>query len=194
MKRVVVATSRTLGLACWLSLASIACGQTPGVAETTPPGVASPPTAAPTSLTGTWRRLEDAQQRSRRHQAIDQATESLGWLKRNAAREKLRAVTGASSDLKIVDAGGQVTLEVAGRGTTVATDGRSVRLDGPEKSGTVVAVRDRGDLTIKVAGQGGSRTTTYVPSGDGKTLRLDVEMTGSRLATPIRYQATYIRR
>lgn len=188
-----VDSSTTIGLACWLTIATTGLAEKPAAYAAAPPrGATSAPTTL-VSLSGAWRRQEDARQRDSRHRAIDQATEGLGWLNRNAAREKLRTLTAANDELRISDAGGLVTLETAEHQMTVAIDGAPAKLNSPKMSGTVRAVQSEGNLTVEVASQSGKRTTTYLPSKDGKTMTLDVEMSGARLPTPIRYQTTYIR-
>ncbi|MEN1681280.1 MAG: hypothetical protein AAGJ46_16955 [Planctomycetota bacterium] len=186
--------SKTLALAFSLAIATTAVAQQPSPYGSAPTAAASPAVAAGASLTGTWQPREDAKQRASRHQAIDQATESLNWMMRGKAREKLRSATASSDEVSIADAGQQVTLETPEQRMTVATDGRPTKVSTPEMTGTVRAIRSKGNLTVEVAGERGTRTTTYIPSRDGRTLTLDVQMSSARLAKPIRYQATYLRK
>lgn len=188
-----VDSSTTIVLACWLTIATNGFAEEPAAYDAAPPRGASSAAASLVSLSGSWRRQEDSRQRASRHRAIDQATETLGWLKRNAAREKLRALTAANDELRISDAGGSVMLETAERKMSVVVDGAPAEFSSPKMSGTVRAVRNEGKLTVEVASPSGKRTTTYLPSKDGKTMTLDIAMSGARLATPIRYQTTYIR-
>lgn len=181
----------TLGLTVAVAVASDA--QTPQAPGGYRLASAQQPVASRAPLTGTWRKAETSKQRSGRHQAIDQAIESMGWLKRGAARDKLREVTSSADNIEIVDAGDQVTIAAAEKRITSSTDGRSTKLAGLDSEAAVQAVRVKGNLMVKVTGASGTRTTTYAMSPDGRNLTLEIEMAGGKLPKPIRYQVRYTR-
>ena len=145
------------------------------------------------TFTGTYRHREVAGERSRRYEAIDQATKDLGLLIRGRAREHLRQVTSPPQELTITDKGDQVTVETRGHRVTLTTDGSSRSVTGQNGSGTISALRQQRQFIITIRGKSGGRTTVYHLSDDDQRLTLTVEMNGEKLSKPIRYRAQYVR-
>ena len=85
---------------------------------------------------------------------------------------------------------GDLVVEVAARCILLK---HTVKLNGPNNSGTVQSARQNGSLLVKVDGDKGSRTTKYTLSNDKTTLTMDVSLSNPNLPQPIQFQMTYVR-
>lgn len=186
---------QTATFACLLSFVAPATAQTNAAQNTVASSAANAQEAATSvTLSGNWKRQETAQQQAARFKVIDQVTSKMGRFKRSTAQEKLRAATALKESLSIVDAGNKVTLgPTGGQRMTVTPDGKIVKLNGPNNSGTVQSARQNGSLLVKVDGDKGSRTTKYTLSNDKTTLTMDVSLSNPNLPQPIQFQMTYVR-
>lgn len=146
------------------------------------------------TLTGSWRHTRDAAEQTRRHEAIDRVTQSMGMFMQGPARERLRETTTPAPEITLTDDGARVTIVARGRRVTAPVDGTPTRVTGDREAGTLRARRQNGQLVVTVQGENGTRTTTYALSADGSRLILDVRLESERLSGPLGYRVTYVRR
>ena len=144
-------------------------------------------------LTGTWKHSQDSTEQARRYAAIDEATKGMNKLMRGRAREMLRAKTVPQPGLSLSDSGKSITFVSQDRRLTLTTDGSTARVQNERGTATLRAKRDDGKLVVTSQAQNGVQTTVYRVSKDRTRLVLDISVSGSRLAKPIRFQATYHR-
>lgn len=145
------------------------------------------------SLSGTWRHRGGETEREQRHQAIDEATEDMGFMIRGPARDRLRSVTTPKAQLTLQENGDSVTLGTGERRITLPTDGTATTVSGENGEATMRASWRDGRLVVSASREGGSRTTVYHLSEDGQRLTVLVRMTSDRLGEPLRYRAHYRR-
>ncbi|MEM1414139.1 MAG: hypothetical protein AAGH15_04530 [Myxococcota bacterium] len=152
------------------------------------------PAAAQEGLAGTWQHAGGGQESAAREAAIEAATEELSRMIRSRARGRLAERTTPAPRLQITVAGDAVTITGPNGRLALTVGGPAVRVEGQNGSGQVRATRRGGNLVVTMRGDGGTQTTTYRLSEDGRRLVLQVEMRGERLSAPLRFRATYRRR
>ncbi len=152
------------------------------------------PATAQGGLAGTWQYAGGGDENARREAAIETATEELGRMIRGRARERLGQRTTPAPRLQIALDGDAVTLTGANGTLALTIGGPTVSVSGANGGGQARATRRGGHLVVTLRGDNGVQTTTYRPSDDGTRLVLQVQMTGERLSTPLRYRLTYRRR
>ena len=156
-------------------------------------GIGASVARAAEGLAGSWKLASSNAEASQRRAAIETSTQDLPSFMQSRARERLDERTTPAKDVRIVVAGDQV--ELTGRGQTLFLNvgGPAVPVESEGRRGNARATRRSGNLVITMEGDNGVRTTTYRLSEDGQRLVLDVHFTAQRLATPVRYRATYKR-
>ena len=145
-------------------------------------------------LSGKWIAKESTDQRKTRMQEIERVTKSLGFLVQGKAKERLRKATTPSRDIKIVNGGDQVSIDTSQGRVAAKTDGSTTNVKSSQGSGKVQAVWQQDKLVVTMQASNGTRTTTYQPSKDGRTMTLHIQLTSQSLPEPLRYQVTYVRK
>lgn len=156
--------------------------------------VAVAPATAQGGLAGTWQYAGGGEENARREAAIETATEELSRMIRGRARARLGERTTPAPRIAITVNGPSVTFNGPRGSLALTVGGPAVRVSGDAGGGQARATRQGGHLVVTVRGDNGVRTTTYRVSEDGRRLVLNVQMTGERLSTPVRYRLTYRRR
>jgi hypothetical protein len=155
-----------------------------------PPSIA----AQDASLKGSWRHSTREAEVTQRSEAINQATQGLGPLLRDRARQHLREATITTRELNVTDETVEITSAVNKRPVTVTIDGPPVRISGEQGEASMQVRRDDGKLVLTARIGGATRTTVFTVSDDGTELILQTSLVSPKLEEPIRYTDTFVRR
>jgi hypothetical protein len=161
-----------------------------GVLFTTTDGVSA--AEKPSPLAGHWHSAETADEKMERLKIIDEATGHLGAFLQSKARSRLSERTSPALSLIIEIEGVKVTVASEDGRLEFELGGSPVEVSGSEGKAQVSANMQGALLIISARSIKGERTTAYHASGD--RLKMEVTMTGTRLAKSLKYFSTYIRR
>ena len=142
-------------------------------------------------LAGSWRAAETADEKKERLQAIDEATRRLRAFQQSMARSRLSERTSPRPSLILEIEGPKVTIASGDRRLELELGGSPIEVSGNQGKARVSARMEGPRLIVVSRGGNGTRTTAY--HADGDHLSVEVTMTGSRLAGPLEYVATYAR-
>jgi hypothetical protein len=146
---------------------------------------------ASSPLVGHWRAAETEDEKEQRLQAIDEATDDLGRLRRGKARGRLSERTSPPPTLTIEIEGSDLAITSRDRRIELELGGPPIEVAGSEGKVQASAKMEGERLIVVVQGSNGGRTTTY--RADGTRLSVEVTMTGAQLAGPVKYVTTYVR-
>ena len=146
------------------------------------------------NLSGKWVAKESKDQRKKRNQEIERVTSSLSFLVQGKAKQRLQNATTPSRDIEIINGGDQVSIDTSQGRVAAKTDGSTTNVKSSQGSGKMQARWQQDKLVVTVQASNGTRTTTYQPSNDGRTMTLYVQLTSKSLPEPLRYQVTYVRK
>jgi len=147
--------------------------------------------AASSPLTGHWRAAETEEEKERRRQTIEEATERMGRFRRGRARSRLGERTSPPASLTIEIEDAKAALIAGDRRLEVQLGGPPVEVEGSEGRAQLSALMEGDRLIVEARTDRGGRTTTY--RADGDRLSMKVTLTEERLAAPVVYATTYIR-
>ncbi len=153
----------------------------------------SPSIAEDASVAGTWRHEAGKTEAAERDEAIDNATQGMGFLMRGRAREHLHEATRPWRELTLTKENDQLTFSSNGLSMKMTIDGPATRVSGERGAGTTQARYKDGKLVIIAQSEAGTRTTVFHPSSDGRRLTLEVSLASQKLGKTIRYRETYVR-
>ena len=143
---------------------------------------------------GDWDLAATAQEDARREAAVETALEDFPRLFRGRAREGLTRMTTPRAELHIQVRGERVELRGdGGPAVTLRIGGGEREVEHEGRVGHIRATEQDGKLVLRMRGENGTRTTTYLVSEDGRRLVLQIVLTGERLSSPLRYRVTYER-
>jgi hypothetical protein len=148
-------------------------------------------TEASSPLEGHWRTAETPNERNQRLQAIDEATGHLGVIRRDKARSRLSERTSPPRSLIIEVEGPKVRITSGDRRLELELGGAPIEVSGSEGKALVSAEMDGPRLIVVARRAKGRRTSTYLPNG--ARLSMEVTMTGTALAGPLKYVSTFAR-
>lgn len=163
------------------------------------PSAPAPP--APTTpkerLTGVFLHAGGDREIAARDEAIDKATESMFFAIKGMARSKLRERLPVPKSIRIAFVDGKITVAAEGEVVTTSPEsGATVphtSTSGQPSKLTQQLTAD-GKLVQKTEGEGGSRTSVYAASADGKAITVQHTVESPKLPKPVRYTLTYRRR
>jgi hypothetical protein len=128
-------------------------------------------------------------------QAIREGTADANFFVRNVGRGVLQRTLKPPETLEIVvDADGAAITADDGTLLRGPVDGRTIEVRNARGEREKVQTTWEGDTLVRsFRADKASREFRYVPDADGRTLRVQVNVSGSVLPRPIRYTLTYRR-
>jgi hypothetical protein len=144
-----------------------------------------------TLLAGDWRAAETAEEKEQRLQAINEATDGMGRLKRGKARSRLEERTSPPPSLMLEFENSTVTIGNPDRRIELELGGAPIEVSESEEKMRMSAKMEDGRLVLIVLGGTSERTTTY--RAVEKNLSVEVIMTSDKLTAPVKYVTTYTR-
>jgi hypothetical protein len=150
--------------------------------------------AQETAFTGVWTYSRDADEKTMRYEAIDQATNDVNKLIRARMRQGLQDKTEPAAEIRLNDRGDRVTVTGRNRDVTFTTDWAPNRVQTEHGIATIRAKRKDGKLIVTSEAPNGTQTTEYRLSEDGTQLVLEVSISSDKLPKPVRFRTTYRRK
>jgi hypothetical protein len=145
-------------------------------------------------FTGTYRYAGSAQEEEARRAAIDHAVESMSFVIRSTARNRVTATTQILGFYTFSFEPGKIVVRPEARPEMVSGDkGEAVDYlyNGKHSTLTQVLAADR--ISQVFVSDDGRRENEFMLSQDGKTVTLKVTLTSGRLSSPVAYVLSYKR-
>lgn len=149
--------------------------------------------SASPNLSGTYL-LDKTHSDDPRH-AVDDATESMGRFRRNAARKRIGEALKPSDTLRISVSGDTIALATSGRLHLTTVPGAEAKSRTGENGGSVQlsSAWDGDTLVVKTTSDRFHREARYSLESGGAAIRVAITMSGSGSGEPIHYALVYRR-
>jgi hypothetical protein len=126
--------------------------------------------------------------------AVDDATESMGRFRRNAARKKIGEALKPSDTLRISASGDTIALATSGRLHLTTVPGAEAKTRTGEKGSIEVSSAWVGDtLVVRTTSDRFQREARYSLEEGGAAIRVSITMSGGGSGEPIHYALVYRR-
>ena len=144
-------------------------------------------------LSGTY--LLDKKHSDDPSHAVDDATESMGRFRRNAARKKIGEALKPSDTLRISVSGDTIALSTSGRLHLATVPGAEAKSRTGKNGGSVqLSSAWEGDtLVVKTTSDRFQREARYSLEAGGAAIRVAITMSGGGSGEPIHYALVYRR-
>lgn len=145
-------------------------------------------------FTGTYRYVGNAQEEEARKAAIDHAVESMSFVIRSTARNRVSATTQILGSYSFSFEPGKINVRPQSRPEMISGDKGEPAdyvYNGKRSTLTQVLAGDR--MTQVFVSDDGRRENEFTLSKDGQVLRLKVTLSSARLSNPVIYSLSYKR-
>lgn len=182
--------------ACLISLSLLAgapASAEPGATDkaAAKPAAAEAKSDALSKLPGKYKYAGPKEEKQKISDMIDKILFTLDDSMRMPAKERLEFKTHVAEWVDIKQSGSKYTIHHEGRKPDVLSlEGPTSGMDPEGNPAELRLTQEGGKLIHQIKTAEGTRLITYIPQSDG-SLKLNVELSSARLATPMKWSLTY---
>ncbi|MFT3925430.1 MAG: hypothetical protein QM778_23025 [Myxococcales bacterium] len=157
--------------------------------------LADPATFTPTPWVGSYAAAAPDQAKSTIDKAIDDGTSSMGMMRRNAARTRLKNTNRPYKQVTITPLGTELVTNFDGRKYQAPTNGAAEKGKDPDGKTVSLSYKAEGEtLKSTYVGEDGEKHIDFERTPDGDGLIMHVTVMSKKLPEPIKYSVRYKKR